>query len=80
MNHVYDVAEWIVYNIEDLGTNYVESESSLSFTSYIQSRAATALQNKYTPRELQEIFEDERIKKIIEFYEEAPDESEDTLH
>jgi len=80
MNHVYDVAEWIVYNIEDLGQQYNESESSLSFFYYIKSRAAVALQHKYTPREIDEIFNDSRIKIVIDFYEEDIDESTDSLH
>ena len=80
MNHIYDIAEWIVYNIEDLTEGFVESESPLSFSNYIKSRVATSLQLKYDPQQINTAFDDERIKTIISFYEEERDESEDTLH
>ncbi len=80
MNHVYDVAEWIVYNIEDLGHQYNESGSSLSFFYYIKSRVAVALQHKYNTRDIDEIFNDNRIKTVIDFYEEDRDESKDSVH
>lgn len=80
MNHVYDVAEWIVYNIEDLGFQYNESGSSLSFFYYVKSRVAVALQDKYSTEEINNIFNDDRIKTVIEFYQGDIDESTDTLH
>jgi len=80
MNPVYNVAEWIIYNIEDLSYQYIESGSSLSFFSYIKNRTSVALKDKYTPEEIQNIFKDGRIKIIIKFYEEDIDESEDSLH
>lgn len=80
MNDAYDVAEWIVYNIEDLAHQYNVSGSHLSFFYYIKSRVATALQLKYSTQTINEIFGDNRIKTIIDFYEEDRDESADKIH
>lgn len=79
-NEVYDVAEWIVYNIKELGHQYNESGSSLSFFYYIKSRVAVSLQLKYPTNVIDDIFGDDRIKTIIQFYEEDGDESEDQIH
>lgn len=78
--NVHDVAEWIVYNIEDLCFQYVEAESSLPLELYIMNRAATALKHKYNSLEIAEIFEDQRIQTIISFYQEERSESTDSLH
>jgi len=80
MNHVYDVAEWIVYNIEDLGHQYMESASPLPFSIYVKNRVAVAMQHKYSTQDIENIFNDDRIKAVINFYQEDIDESKDTLH
>lgn len=80
MSLVYDVAEWIVYNIEDLCFQYVEAESNLPLELYIMNRAAVALRSKYSSIEIEEAFNDYRIKTIIDFYQEDIDESKDSIH
>lgn len=77
---IYDVAQWIVYSIEDLGLQFMESESSLPFELYIRNRAVVHFQAKYRPDEVHEIFEDHRVQTIINFFEEGRDELSDSLH
>lgn len=79
-NNVYTIAEWIVYNIEDLSLQYMEAESFLPFEIYILNRATVAMQNTLNKFEVEEAFDDYRIQTIIDFYKEERNEQEDQIH
>lgn len=80
MDKIYDIAQWVVHNIEDLSIGYMNSNSLMSFAGYIKARAATSLQYIYNSKEVDDAFDDDRIKVIISFFEESRDESKDSLH
>jgi hypothetical protein len=77
---VYEIAEWIVYNIEDLSLQYMEAESFLPLELYIMNRAAVALRGKYNSIEIEQAFDDHRVQTIIDFFREERDEQTDTIH
>lgn len=77
---VLEVAKWIVYNIEDLSLRYVDSATVLPFEVFIMNNAALHFKDKYTSMDIEEVFEDNRIQVIIDFYQEERDESTDSLH
>lgn len=77
---IYEVAEWIVYNIEDLSLQYMEAESFLPLELYIMNRAAVAMQGKYNSIEIEQAFDDYRVQTIIDFFREERDEQTDSLH
>lgn len=80
-NHiVYDIAQWIVYNIEDLSLQYMDSESMLPLEVYLMNRAVVLFKEKYNPEEIRSSFSDYRIQVILDFYQEERDESTDSLH
>lgn len=79
-NLVYDIAEWIVYNIEDLCLQYVEIESPLPLEIYLMNRAVMAFKDKEDSIEVRAAFGDNRIQTIINFYSEDRDEFEDQVH
>lgn len=79
-DHVYDLADWLVHNIEDLSLQYMEAETSLPVEAYLMNRAVMAFQDKLPPIEVRAAFEDHRIQTIISFYCEGRDESEDKVH
>lgn len=79
-DHVYDVAHWIVHNIEDLSLQYMEAETSLPIEAYLMNRAVVAFQEKLHPRDVREAFEDNRVRSIISFYCEDRDEQADKIH
>ena len=63
-NNVYTIAEWIVYNIEDLSLQYMEAESFLPFEIYILNRATVAMQNTLNKFEVEEAFDDLRTYEV----------------
>lgn len=77
---VYTIAEWIVYNIEDLSLQYMEAESILPFEVYIMNRTSVAFRDKYSSYEIEEVFDDQRIQTIIDFFREERNEQKDSIH
>lgn len=67
---VYDIAEHIVHNIKDYIEDFQsDPDNYMSFKSYVRARVSTELNGKYTKMQIAEVFEDHRIKVIIDFYE-----------
>lgn len=79
-DHVYDIADWLVHNIEDLSIQFMDAETSLPIEAYLANRAVMAFQNRLTPIEVRAAFDDHRIQVIVSFYCEGRDESEDSVH
>lgn len=62
------IAAHIMHNVEALNLRYSKSETMLDFADFIQTNVATDLKDKYSRYQIQEAFEDQRIKTVIDFY------------
>lgn len=62
------VADHIAHNIETITERFIEESSYLPFDDYVLMAVVTDLSWKYTRYQVQEAFEDSRIKLLLEFF------------
>jgi hypothetical protein len=65
---IYLIADHIAHSIDKFAERYMNYGSHLTFDDYVLTNVAVDLQWKYSRYQIQEAFEDRRIKLLLEFY------------
>lgn len=62
------IADHIIHTIEQLCERYIKYGSYLELDDYVLTNVATDLQYRFNRYQIQEAFEDRRIRLLIDFF------------
>lgn len=66
-HEILEIKEYIVIHFEDYASTYLLLDSIMSFETFLKKQVTVDLRLKYNKAQIDEAFDDHRIKNLVDF-------------